>query len=174
MNVDILYEDFEDCVPVSTKKHIKYQGVVGGLGPTIPEQPLINHFITLSFSPKESIQLNKGVKRKWGDYTVREQLLIITRYQHFLQTISDDFQIHYEYTKDVNVHIHCIVSSRENAKDLRINSKRFFSIKPDNRGFIDIRPVEDLNALLLYLTNKTEKKYQTTGIAPLIFKKHID
>lgn len=174
MNVDIVYEDFEDCVPVNTKKHTKYQGIVGCLGPTMPEQPLTNHFITISFSPKESVQLNKGIKRKWGDYTVREQLLIITRYQHYLKTVSDDFQIHYEYTKDVNVHIHCIVSSRENAKDLKINSKRFFSIKPDNRGFIDIRPVEDLNALLLYLTNKTEKKYQTTGISPLIFKKHID
>lgn len=173
MNVDILYEDFVEGVPVPEKKHIKYQGMSSSLGLRIPEQPLKQLFATLSFSPKEPIQLNKGVKRKWGDYTVKEQLIIISRYTHFLDTISDDYQIHYEYTKDMNVHIHCIINTRENEKDLKIKSKRFFSIKADNRGFIDVRPITDLNALLDYLTNKTEKKYQTTGIPPII-KKHID
>jgi hypothetical protein len=173
MNVDILYEDFTPSVQVLEKKHIKYQGIVGGLGPTMPEQPLKKLFATLSFSPKESITLNKGVKRKWGDYTVKEQLIIISRYTHFLDTISTDYQVHYEYTRDMNLHIHCIIDTRENEKDLRIKSKRFFSIKAENRGFIDVRPITDLDALILYLTNKTEKKYQTTGISPII-KKSIE
>ena len=173
MDVEILYDDFIQGVPVSEKKHTKFQGIVGGLGPTMPEQRLQQLFATLSFSPKESITLNKGIKRKWGDYTVKEQVIIITRYTHFLDTISTDYQVHYEATREMNIHIHCIINTRENEKDLRIKSERFFSIKADNRGFIDVRPITDLPALLLYLTNKTEKKYQTTGISPII-KNTID
>lgn len=173
MDVEILYDDFEQVVPVPEKKHTKFQGIVGNLVPSMPEQPLKQLFATLAFSPKELITLNKGVKRKWGDYTVKEQVIIITRYTHFLDTISTDYQVHYEVTKDYNIHIHCIINTRECEKDLKIKSKRFFSIKADNRGFIDVRPITDLPALLDYLTNKTEKKYQTTGIPPII-KKGID
>lgn len=168
MNVDILYEDCVGPAPTPEKKHTKFQGIVGVLVQPMPEQRLQQLFATLSFSPKESITLNKGVKRKWGDYTVKEQLIIISRYTHFLDSISDSYQIHFEYTKDMNVHIHCIIETRENEKDLKIKSKRFFSIKADNRGFIDVRPITDLQGLLDYLTNKTEKKYQTTGIPPII------
>jgi len=170
MDVEILYDDFAQTVPVPEKKHTKFQGIVGGLGPTMPEQPLRMLFATLSFSPKELIQLNKGCKRKWGDYTVKEQVMIITRYTHFLDTISDDWQLHYEFTREMHIHAHVIVNTREFEKDIRIKSKRFFSIKAENRGFIDVRPVTDLEGLVLYLTNKTEKKYQTTGIAPIIKK----
>ena len=172
MNVEILYDDFVQGVSVPEKKHTKFQGIAGALGPAIPEQRLQQLFATLSFSPKESITLNKGIKRKWGDYTVKEQLMIITRYTHFLDTISDEYEVHYEYTKDLNVHIHCIITTRENEKDLKIKSKRFFSIRPDNRGFIDVRPVTNYDELVLYLTNKTEKKYQTTGINPIIKSKN--
>lgn len=168
MNVDILYEDCVGLAQTSEKKHTKFQGIVGVLVPTMPEQPLKKLFATLSFSPKEAITLNKGIKRKWGDYTVKEQLIIISRYTHFLDTVSESYQIHFEYTKDMNVHIHCIIDTRENEKDLKIKSKRFYSIKAENRGFIDVRPITDLQALLDYLTNKTEKKYQTTGIPPII------
>jgi len=167
MNVDILYDDFEDAVSAPVKKHTKYQGIVG-LGLTMPEMAPTQLFITISFSPKESLQLNKGIKRKWGDYKVKEQLFIIGRYAHYLNTISAEWEMHFEYTKDLNVHAHVIVKTCENIKDVRIDSKRFYSIRPDNRGFIDVRPVTDYAALVLYLTNKSEKKYQTTGIAPLI------
>ena len=168
MNVDIFYDDFEDVVPTPIKKHTKYQGIVG-LGLLCPETaPTQQIFITISFSPKESLQLNKGIKRKWGDYKVKEQLVIIGRYAHYLDTISAEWEMHFEYTKDMNVHAHCIVKTSENIKDVRIDSKRFYSIRPDNRGFIDIRPVSDYAGLVLYLTNKTEKKYQTTGVKPLI------
>lgn len=139
----------------------------------MPEQLPTQLFITLSFSPKEPLQLNKGVKRKWGDYTVKEQLLIISRYRYFLDSISDEWEIHYEYTKDMNVHIHCIVKTKELAKDINIKSKRFFSIRADNRGFIDTRPVSNYEELVAYLTNKTTKKYQTTGIPPIIKKPEI-
>ena len=170
MNVEINYDDFEDSVPVLTTKHTKYQGIVGCLGPTMPLEELKQQFITINISPKQPMQLNKGVKRRWGDYTVAEQVIIITRYQHFLKTISDTFEIHYEFTKDLNIHIHCIVNTRSNSKDIRINSKRFFSIPSQNVGFVDTRPVTDYESLILYLTNKTEKKYQTTGIMPLCYK----
>jgi len=173
MDVDLFYDSFEDTVEVPIKKHTKYQGIVG-LGLTMPEQqPLQQLFITISFSPKEPLQLNKGIKRKWGDYTVKEQLFIIGRYAHFLDTISAEWEMHFEYTKDMNIHAHVICKTSENVKDLRIKSKRFYSIRPDNRGFIDIRPVSDYDKLVSYLTGKEEKKYQTTGVKPLIRKPEI-
>lgn len=168
MNVDIFYDDFEDVVPTPVKKHTKYQGIAA-LGPLCPAQaPTQQIFITIAFSPKESLQLNKGIKRKWGDYKVKEQLIIIGRYAHYLDTISAEWEMHFEYCKNMNVHAHVIVKTSENIKDIRIDSKRFYSIRPDNRGFIDIRPVSDYAGLVLYLTNKTTKTYQTTGVKPLI------
>ena len=99
--------------------------------------------------------------------------MIIFRYTHFLDIISTAYEMHFEFIFNMNIYVHCIINMCENEKDLKIKSKRFFLIKADNRGFIDVRPIIDLLAFLLYLTNKTEKKYQITGIPPII-KKSID
>jgi hypothetical protein len=59
-------------------------------------------------------------------------------------------------------------------KDLRIHSGRFYSIPVENYNvFCDIRLVQDYDNLVLYLQSKDKKKYQTSGIPPII-KKPID
>lgn len=180
---DIVQESFIQDDKQDFKKHTKYggQGIVSSLGLTIPAEgpsaplapPML--FITLSISPKHKIQLNKGTKRCWGDYTINEQRMIISRYEHFLKSVSDEFSMYFELTKQMNVHLHCIASTNSYIKDIIVLSKRFFSIPSQNKGFIDVRTVYDEQPLRDYLENKTEKKYQTLqGVKPIIYKKHID
>ena len=168
--LEILYDEYSDSSSECKLKHVNYQGVVGSLGPTTAPVIVRQVLVTLAISPKQIMQLNKGTRRRWGDYTTKEQLFIISRYQYFLKSISNLFEIHYEYTKNTDIHIHCIVNTSELDKDIIIKSKRFFSIPSDNRGFIDVRLVNDYDELVLYLTAKTVKKYQATGILPLYYK----
>lgn len=172
-NIEIFYDSFSDTS--STTNHIKYQGRgLLELGQSSAPVPARQVFITLNISPKQLTVLNKGTRRRWGDYKVNEQYLIISRYRFYLDTISDCYEIHFEFTKNSDIHIHCIVTTTEYDKDVRIGTTRFFSIPSEHsRAFCDIRIVEDYSSLISYLTCKDKKKYQTTGIQPII-KKPID
>lgn len=137
---------------------------VGGVSPPQGDR----YFLTLAFPDKQKMKLNKATTRFYRDYTTVEQYKIVSRYHHFLDDIADSYTIYFEFTKEVNLHLHCVIVSSLSPKDIKILSKRFFSIDPRNAFFIDVRLVNDICKLEDYLTNKTVKGYQTTGIKPLI------
>jgi len=174
-NIEVLYDSFSTTS--STKSnHIKFQGTgLDCLGLTQSPLPERQVFITLNISPKQRMVLNKNKRLLWRDYTTVEQFKIISRYRFYLDTISDSYEIHYEFTKDTNIHIHCVVTTNQYDKDVRIGSTRFFSIPSEHsRAFCDIRLVEDYDSLIQYLTCKDKKKYQSTNIPPYIKIKTID
>ena len=159
------YSEIED-------KIIPEHGVDSALGLATPallaKLTLKRLFITLNISPKQRMYFNRHTTLQWRDYKVLEQAKIISRYRRYLDGISSGtWEIHFEYTRDMNIHIHCIVSTNEHIKDVIIGSKRFFDIPTKNRGFVDIREVYDNDTLRDYLMHKDKKGYQTTGIAPI-------
>jgi hypothetical protein len=173
--IEVLYDSFSDTSSTKTN-HIKFQGTglecLGQPSAPVPERQV---FITLNISPKQLMVLNKGTRRRWGDYMVAEQFKILSRYRYYLDTISDSYECHWEFTKDNNLHAHCVVTTSSYDKDIRIGSTRFFSIPSEHsRAFCDIRLVEDYDSLIQYLTCKDKKKYQTTNIPPYIKIKTID
>lgn len=132
-------------------------------------------FITINFSTKQKFKLNRKTTLPWGDYKSTEQYIIISRFKHFCEDQFDDYEIYFEYTKDVNLHIHCIVKTNLLLKDVKIDAKRFFNIDGSNRSAVDVKPVTNLISLREYLTDKKEKTYQITGIPPIIkIKKPIE
>lgn len=174
-NIEVLYDSYSDASS-SKSNHLKFQGqglsCLGQPSAPLPERQV---FITLNISPKQRMVLNKGTRRLWRDYTVGEQYMIISRYRHWLDTVSESYEIHYEFTKDSNLHIHCVVTTSAYDKDIRIGSARFFAIPSEHtRAFCDVRLVEDYDSLIEYLTCKDKKKYQTTNIKPFIKIKTID
>jgi len=176
-NIEIFYDSYSD-VSSTKSNYLKFQGSVGdaSLGP--PQTPLSARsvFVTINFSTKQKFILNKNtVRRQWQHFTTVEQYKILSRYRFYLNTISDSYEMYFELTKNADLHLHCIIHNCVLCdKDLRIHSGRFFSIPVEHyRVFCDIRLVEDYDNLVLYLTGKDKKKYQTSGIAPII-KKPID
>ena len=149
-------------------KHSQFQGNCGlGQLPSVMT-PISVFFLTVALPTKEKWRLNKNVNYLWRDYKPSEQHIILKRYEHFLIREAEGYEMYFEYTEDVNLHLHCIIWYKGIEKELKVDTKRFFGIKPHNCFAIDVRPVYDIDHLRDYLSNKTEKKYQTSPFLPII------
>lgn len=125
------------------------------------------HLITINFPRDQKFRLNKKMNYKYNDYKTNEQRIICNRVQHIFDDWQLQYNIYYEYCKDGNLHIHCILKdSPQTPRDIKIDINRFYGV--NNSYFCDVRPIEDLKKVEEYLTNKKEKAYQTTGIPPII------
>jgi hypothetical protein len=175
-NIEIFYDSYSD-VSSTKSNYLKFQGSCeDALGPKQAPLPARSVFVTINFSTKQKFILNKNQpRRQWQHFTTAEQYKIISRYRFYLNTITDSHEMYFELTKNNDIHCHVIIHNCTLCdKDLRIQSGRFFSIPVEHyHVFCDIRLVEDYDNLVLYLTGKDKKKYQTSGIPPLI-KKPID
>lgn len=121
------------------------------------------YMVTVNLPTKEKYKLNKDISRQWRDYKPSEQHKILCRQTHLLEQITcHPWEIHFEYTRDCNIHTHTILLSDDPQKDIYIDYIRFFGIKPGNRYAIHITPVTDMKVLREYLTGKTVKTYQTS------------
>jgi len=175
-NIEIFYDSFSD-VSSTKSNYLKFQGSCGdALGPPASPLPARSVFVTINFSTKQKFILNKNTpRRQWMHFTTSEQLKIISRYRFYLNTITDSYEMFFEFTKNSDIHLHAIIHNCTLCdKDLRIQSGRFFSIPVEHYGvFFNIQLVSNYDELVLYLTAKDKKKYQITGIPPII-KKPID
>jgi len=159
-------------------KILKHSGFSGdcGLGLSTPDgdnAPRV-YFVTVNLPTKEKYRLNKSINYKWGLYKPSEQHIILKRYVHFLDREADQYEIYFEYTTDVNLHLHAIVWYHGCSKSLAIDTKRFFGTTKFHHS-VDVREAYDLDNLrkIKYLTDKKEKAYQTSPFSPII-KKSID
>ena len=154
-------------------KILKHNDFLGnsmlGLLPSA-DTPISVFFLTVALPVKEKWRLNKTTNFRWGDYKPSEQYLIIKRYEHFLLREAEGYEMYFEYTKEVNLHLHCIVWYKGIEKELRVDTKRFFGINPQNSCAVDCRPAYDLDYLRTYLTEKQVKDYQTSPFPPIIKK----
>ena len=156
-----------------TMIHSQFLGNSGlGLLPCAERMPTA-YFLTVNLPTKEKWRLNKEVNRRWGEYKPSEQHIILKRYEHFLLREAEGYSMYFEYTKEVNLHLHCIIHYRGIGKELKIDTKRFFGINPQNHYAVDVvevdtQPHRNINTLVDYLTGKTTKTYQTSPFAPII------
>lgn len=161
-------EDFNDLETGHNLNYKNLEGMAEHLGLAMPPVgiPLKWYMVTVNLPTKEKYKLNKSVARQWRDYKCSEQYKILVRQQHLLGSISEKWVIHYEYTKDVNLHTHCLLQSKLDKRDIYIDFIRFFGIKPGNRYAIHITEVNNLEGVTDYLEKKTVKTYQTSPFDP--------
>jgi len=156
-------------------KHSSFSGdcVLGQSTPDGDNRPGV-YFVTVNLPTKEKYRLNKSTNFEWRNYKPSEQHVILKRYIHFLDREADQYEIYFEYTEDVNLHLHAIVWYHGCAKSLQIDTKRFFGTVKFPYS-VDVKEVYDLENLrnIKYLTEKKEKAYQTSPFSPII-KKSID
>ena len=162
---DFTIEDFDNLENGHTLNYQNVGGFADALGPAMP--PVVtgsrHYMVTVNLPTKEKYRLNKNVSRQWRDYKPSEQHKILSRQTHLLEKITcHPWELHFEYTRDCNIHTHGIVTSEDHQKDIYIDFVRFFGIKPGNRYAIHITPVTDLKGVRDYLTGKTTKTYQTS------------
>lgn len=161
-----------------SKTYKDYEGMAS-LGLAMPAQQKIDfkkYFITINFSTnkKFSIRLNDKVQSiPWGMLKPIEQHRILSKVQHYLDYVSTEYSIYFEYTKAVNLHSHIIVKSLFDRKSIFIDLMRYFRIPHDNYAAIDIKDVVEEEKLMDYLTNKIVKTYQISPFQPIV-KKPID
>ena len=154
-------------------KHKMFSGdcVLGQSTPDGIDSPKV-YFVTINLPTKEKYRLNKSSHFEWRNYKPSEQYIILRRYIHLLDRIADQYEIYFEYTADVNLHLHAVVWFHGCAKSLAIDTKRFFGTVKFPHS-VDVREAYDLDYLRSYLTDKKEKAYQTSPFPPII-KKTID
>jgi len=138
--------------------------------PALPDV-LNKYFITISFPHREKIALNRQTKLQWKQYKTGEQLIIGNRMKRILYDLCTQFEIHYEYTKEGELHFHVVCDTTTTRKDIKIEFQRFFDIHYD--AFCKVDDCYDALALDDYLTNKTKKVYQTSKIKPYYSEKKL-
>ena len=161
---DLTIEDFNDLENGQTLNYKNLVGIAEPLGLAMPTVGSVKQWfmVTVNLPTKECFKLNKTTRRQWQMYKPSEQRKILVRQGYLLNDISDKWEIHYEYTKEVNLHTHALLQSSSNRKDIYIDFIRFFGIKPGNRYAIHITEVPNLQGAKDYLTKKTTKTYQTS------------
>lgn len=178
-SIEQFLQNHADFISSSDEVVESKKGIVRSLGLTMPasrgevvqQSNMPNtaekyYLVTLNFPRDQKIRLNKKVNYKYSDYKTREQLMICNRITHYFESESYKYNVYYEYCKDGNLHIHCIIQATQRARDIKIDINRFFNI--NSQYFCDVREVSDMNTLKEYLTNKKEKAYQSSGIPPII------
>lgn len=159
---------------VKILKHQNFSGDCVLLGQSTPDGNSIPriYFVTVNLPPKEKYKLSKQINFKWRDYKPSEQHIILRRYVYFLDREADQYEVYFEFTKEMMVHLHAVVWYHGDARSLMIDSRRFFGTEKHYFS-VDVREAYDLDYLRSYLTDKKEKAYQTSPFPPII-KKTID
>lgn len=143
-----------------------------GLIPQPADRPNRRYFITVALPHKEKVKLNDRTD-EYRLLKTTEQYLYLKRVEHLMNHISDDFLIVFEHCFSGDLHLHITCSYRGIAKDLSLEFRRFFLIKPSNNNAILIKEIYDEEHLRNYLLEKDQKKYQTS-LFPKIEKKPIE
>jgi len=158
---------------ITILKQFQYSGdcVLGQSTPDGLEAPKV-YFVTINLPTKEKFRLNRSTNFQWRLYKPSEQHIILRRYVHLLDRIADQYEMYFEYTANVDLHLHAVIWYHGCAKSLAIDTKRFFGTTKFHHS-VDVREAYDLDYLRSYLTEKKEKAYQTSPFPPII-KKTID
>lgn len=134
-----------------------------------PEKLVHKYFLTVNLCTKDKFTIG-NLSKRWDAYMPSEQHRYLRLLEHLFIAEAEDYEIYFEYTRDVNLHLHSIVYFRGIAKELRILTKRFFKISDKNNVAVDVREVYDEDHLRSYLTEKEAKGYQTAPFPPIIKK----